>query len=304
MMTHLLKKLGKREKRQFQEGKHKQQCFNMMVASGTQWKVKGAKEKLLTIETLWMVAWGTTAWNINLVWMQRILFCVVLWSSNRYNDGKKKVFKIRIQSHPNPAICIIYLSKASHFKTPQIYFHCFKDRNSSTQLSVLTLDFDRWQFSNVVEHPPPLPHNALRGHEWKAPMYIKTANTLPAPSSNMIHVRQRWPQQWLDLFDGKMLECLFTSGSPLLACQSVAWLGSLKSSWVQRGSRALPGVCAQRRPYWQPVLFKTHGQNRKKECVITTGKWRRGDAQTAAWCFVIFDTNVGAEIFWTQSVFN
>lgn len=45
-MTHLLKKLGKREKRQFREGKHKQRCFNMMVASGTQRKVEEGKRKI------------------------------------------------------------------------------------------------------------------------------------------------------------------------------------------------------------------------------------------------------------------
>lgn len=45
-MTHLLKKLGKREKRRFREGKHKQRCFNMMVASGTQRKVEEGKRKI------------------------------------------------------------------------------------------------------------------------------------------------------------------------------------------------------------------------------------------------------------------
>lgn len=45
-MTHLWKKVGKREKRQFRERKHKQRCFNMMVASGTQRKVEGGKRKI------------------------------------------------------------------------------------------------------------------------------------------------------------------------------------------------------------------------------------------------------------------
>ena len=45
-MTHLLKKLGKREKRQFRERKHKQRCFNMMVAGGAQRKVGEGKRKI------------------------------------------------------------------------------------------------------------------------------------------------------------------------------------------------------------------------------------------------------------------
>lgn len=45
-MTHLLKKLGKRETRQFRERKHKQRCFNMIVASGTQRKVEEGKRKI------------------------------------------------------------------------------------------------------------------------------------------------------------------------------------------------------------------------------------------------------------------
>lgn len=46
-MTHLLKKLSKRERRQFRgERKHKQRCFNMMVASGTQRKVEEGKRKI------------------------------------------------------------------------------------------------------------------------------------------------------------------------------------------------------------------------------------------------------------------
>lgn len=40
---------------------------------------------------------------------------------------------------------------------------------------------------------------------------IKTASKSPATSSNMTHVRQRWPQQWIRPFDGKTLQCLFTS---------------------------------------------------------------------------------------------
>lgn len=109
-----------------------------------------------------------------------------------------------------------------------------------TQLSVLTLDFDRWRFSIVVEHTPPSPQPFKRS--WKAPLYIKTTNTLPATSSDMTHVRQRWPQQWLNLFDGKMLECLFTSGS-LLACPSVvcATAGSLKSSRRSGDAASRPG---------------------------------------------------------------
>lgn len=45
-MTHLLKKLGKRERRQYWEGKRKQRCFNMMVAGGTQWKLEEGKRKI------------------------------------------------------------------------------------------------------------------------------------------------------------------------------------------------------------------------------------------------------------------
>lgn len=85
----------------------------------------------------------------------------------------------------------------------------------STQLSVLTLDFDRKRLSTVVEHMPSSPQ--LFKRSWKAPLYIKTTNTFPATSSNMTRVRQRWPQQCFSRFDAKMPECLFTWGS-LFAC--------------------------------------------------------------------------------------
>lgn len=52
-MTHLLKKLGKREKRQFffGERKHKQSCFNMTVAGGTQRKVEEGRKRKIAYNT-------------------------------------------------------------------------------------------------------------------------------------------------------------------------------------------------------------------------------------------------------------
>lgn len=118
---------------------------------------------------------------------------------------------------------------------------------------VLTRDFDRWRLSSVVEHTPPSPPQPLKRSR-KAPMYIKTANTLPAISSNMTHGRQRWPQQWLDPFDGKTLECLFTSGSLLAGpvCCVRAMVGVFEVV-TEAGRMPCParGVWGDVRAYWQ-----------------------------------------------------
>lgn len=78
-MTHLLKKLGKREKRQFRERKHKQRCFNMMVASGTQREVEEGKRKIAYNTNPLNDSLETQSMKHNLVfraWMQKNGFWV------------------------------------------------------------------------------------------------------------------------------------------------------------------------------------------------------------------------------------
>lgn len=135
-----------------------------------------------------------------------------------------------------------------------------------TQLSVLTLDFDRWRFSAVVEHTPPSPQPFKRS--WKAPLYIKTASTLPATSSDMTHARQRWPQQWLSSFDGKTLECLFTSGG-LLACPSAFWSCHGRSGDAASRPGSAKGE-RERGGHIGSTCSETHGQNQ------TQSVWSEG----------------------------
>lgn len=135
-----------------------------------------------------------------------------------------------------------------------------------TQLSVLTLDFDRWRFSAVVEHTPPSPQPFKRS--WKAPLYIKTASTLPATSSDMTHARQRWPQQWLSSFDGKTLECLFTSGG-LLACPSAFWSRHGRSGDAASRPGSAKGE-RERGGHIGSTCSETHGQNQ------TQSVWSEG----------------------------
>jgi len=80
-MTHLLKNPGKREKRRFQERKHKQRWFNMMVASGTQRKAGEGKGKIAYDPNPLNDRRRPEARSSNLVfraWMQKNGFCACL----------------------------------------------------------------------------------------------------------------------------------------------------------------------------------------------------------------------------------
>lgn len=113
----------------------------------------------------------------------------------------------------------------------------------------------------------PLPHNPLRGHEKHQCTSKQPTHCLPFhPTWHM------WDST--DHNNGstslmvKMLECLFTSGS-LLACPSVVCSMAGGFEVIMGAERMpCPGECEERRPYWQHLLFKTHGQNPTKECLI------------------------------------
>lgn len=141
----------------------------------------------------------------------------------------------------------------------------------------------------------PLPHNALTGHEKHHCTSKQPTHSLPHHPT--WHVRQHWPQQWLNLFDGKMLECVFTSGR-LLACPSVVrgTPGSLKSS-------GCTGDAASR-----PESAKSIGSTccrhmgRIRHRVFDQGEFltlmAEEDGHAAVlWFFDLSDAKCGAEIF-------
>lgn len=130
-----------------------------------------------------------------------------------------------------------------------------KEKKSSDTASPNCFDTRLWSMEAEQcgwTHAPFPPQPLKRSR--KAPMYIKTANTLPAISSNMTHGRQRWPQQWLNPFDGKTLECLFTSGSLLAGpvCCVRAMVGVFEVI-TEAGRMPCParGVWGDVRAYWQ-----------------------------------------------------
>lgn len=71
-----------------------------------------------------------------------------------------------------------------------------------------------------------------------APLYIKTAEALPATSSDMTHVRRHWPQQWLNPLWWQKRLSVYLHRNSLLACPSAVCCapGSLK--WRRLSSDA------------------------------------------------------------------
>lgn len=123
--------------------------------------------------------------------------------------------------------------------------------------------FDTWLWSKEAQHcgwtHAPLPHNSLRGHE----KHHRTSKqpTHSPPHHPTWHVRDKhWPQQWFSHFDGKMPECLFTSGS-LRACCVCCGVWSHSGTVVMQcpawGAWRETGILAA-------LVLETHGQNQSQ----------------------------------------
>lgn len=142
----------------------------------------------------------------------------------------------------------------------------------------------------------PLPHNPTT-RSWKAPMYIKTANTLPAISSNMTHARQHWPQQWLNLFDGKNAWVFIYIGQPPRL--PVCCVRHGRGLWSHRGRREDAvswGVWREAAILAALVVQDTWAESHKRVLDQEQLMAKKDEYAAALWVFW-FDAKGGAEVF-------
>lgn len=107
----------------FRSGKHKQRCFNMVVAGGTQRTVKegnNGKKKTAhhTVRTLQMVAWSDKGgfWSLDAEEILQTL-CVFFFIFTLFN--------ILLESH-TPTLSS-FCSKAGPLFHCRMFPHCFRD---------------------------------------------------------------------------------------------------------------------------------------------------------------------------------